>query len=112
MATFRVKMTYVGSHVYEVEADNADEAETIAQYEVAHCEDFTSGYFEVARVDECHDLNEKPFLVVGYDHEGTGHIIDIFKSESDARECLVKCAEGDDKYEPWEYYIENAEGKV
>lgn len=56
--------------------------------------------------------NEKPFMVIGYDHEGIGHIIDTFKTENDAHKCLVKCAEGDDKYEPWEYYIENAEGKV
>ena len=50
MATFKVTMTYVGRHTYEIEANNADDAEQIALYEVAHCADFESGYFEVETV--------------------------------------------------------------
>jgi len=50
MATFKVTMTYVGRHTYEIEAGNADDAEQIALDEVAHCADFESGYFEVENV--------------------------------------------------------------
>jgi heme-degrading monooxygenase HmoA len=58
MATFLVTMAYVGRKTYEVEADNADHAETIAN-EVARCAHFTSGYFEVEHIEctESQDLS-------------------------------------------------------
>ena len=49
MTTFKVTMTYVGRHTYEIEADSPDHAEEVAN-EVAHCADFESGYFEVETI--------------------------------------------------------------
>jgi hypothetical protein len=49
MPTFFVKMKYEGYRTYEVEADNPDHAETIAN-EVAHSSHFTNGWLEVELV--------------------------------------------------------------
>ena len=56
MATFKVRMTYVGYHTYEVKALSAQDAQDIAM-DKAHCEDFTSGTFEVEGVKECEDMS-------------------------------------------------------
>jgi hypothetical protein len=46
------------------------------------------------------------FKLMGYDKDGIGHLIDTFENRADAEECLAQCAEGDDKHDPWEYFIE------
>lgn len=56
MATFKVRMTYVGCHTYEVEANTAEDAQDIA-LDKAHCEDFTSGTFEIEGIKECEDMS-------------------------------------------------------
>lgn len=49
MPTFLVTMTFVGRRTYEVNADNPDHAETIAN-DLAHSSHFENGYFEVEHV--------------------------------------------------------------
>lgn len=56
MPTFLVKMRYEGYHSYEIEANNENDAEDIAN-DMAHCADFESGFFEVEKV-ECIDIEE------------------------------------------------------
>lgn len=46
------------------------------------------------------------FKVIGYDSENVGHLIDTFENRQEAEECLTQCVEGDDKHDPWEYFIE------
>lgn len=48
------------------------------------------------------------YQVIGYSiTDDTEDVIDTFEVYDDALKCLFKCQEGNDKHDPWEYYIDS-----
>ena len=45
--------------------------------------------------------------VIAYDEDGNEDVVGTFTAYDEAKQCLFKCEEGDDKNSPCEYYIDS-----